>query len=1073
MLRDDSTAQKILYASPYDSDFFPKVYHDARFYHRWLTSDDDFKLTEQQIQLGVYFSPIAPVSSMALVHNTGTGKSNTVIQAALSMSSIPGSKPAYFLVPNNSIRSGFIDELLGRTWRDDEDGHSRAVFSRRITGDLFIDEDFRTFLNGLPEHQKERHCKVILDQYVSQYFELETQTRFLYLILGHEGRNLRPLSDEEVARRFSNRVIVVDEAHNNRNEGLFFKALDRVIRLAKNVRLILLTATPMVESADEICPLLNLLLLNDGFPESSFITPKVVAAFLDSSHEKHQEARAMFRNAMKGRISYVRGMDPRYFPIRVDEGVRIFDGLPDHRVVLCPLTGMQLEHYLRAMQREAFPNAEAGQTCNIWQTSRLCARVVMPPSLNLGRWSEAAGKNVWFGNITSKHWRYNVIDRISSKQRKIHDIVMNHNGPALLFSMHVEMGLKVNRTYFRANGAHLWSKKYPRATGKDQLLLFNIGGNTTSHHIRASLQALKSDAIRHERAIVTASPANARGVTLRHTQAVVLEEMEWDIPNREQIVGRAMRHHSHTLADGSPCNKVVHVYQLCATIEDGALDTISDQRFVRRYRNWLSNNREKLAEMGFIDDKTGRLLTIDERTLKNALLKDIGPAKILRFMKEHSLPLNLAMNYFPEEGDRYAGTRIHDYEQQPARVPIPNERFPSPPSAVPPIPKETYSHFVGVNSLFEFFVGHSVDLKGDLKRGFERLFSVRQCWPLATFLKQLSDLAGCSRQRSLLFLHESGAVRKTWALVNGWIIRRGQSSSDPVRRWQESPGVAGLTGLTPFGSLETLMKDAINVDLKFGVLATIEPTYSIPTQITREVISIQQRSDAVIAMKRGEAFCGIVGNTPDHPDSYQLKIMVYDEHQSLMTEAAKTRYRVPDLMRLVEQISGDVAMVRKSKSKINTSCRILEARLIESKRLFPWPADKTPSLYRLRCCAVKWNLDEVIATIDGIVQRLLQLEESLTVAPFVWLFVSLENRTSEACLEKAQSQIADRVNRIPNYVLRVLDRFHDVKPRSITEEQFKSIYTPWFHQWITTREATTLSKVHEAMMRHLENEVIV
>ena len=70
---------------------------------------------------------------------------------------------------------------------------------------------------------------------------------------------------------FSDTIFIIDEAHHIRITGENSKkiappVIERVIKDSDNVKLILLTATPMYNSQVEIIWLLNLLLQNDKKP---------------------------------------------------------------------------------------------------------------------------------------------------------------------------------------------------------------------------------------------------------------------------------------------------------------------------------------------------------------------------------------------------------------------------------------------------------------------------------------------------------------------------------------------------------------------------------------------------------------------------------------------------------------------------------------------------------------------------------------------------------------------------------------------------------------------------------------
>ena len=70
---------------------------------------------------------------------------------------------------------------------------------------------------------------------------------------------------------FSNRYMVIDEVHNIRDEQGSdmrdtVKTIEEVIRYSNNLRLVLLTATPMYNRVTEVLWILNMMLLNDNRP---------------------------------------------------------------------------------------------------------------------------------------------------------------------------------------------------------------------------------------------------------------------------------------------------------------------------------------------------------------------------------------------------------------------------------------------------------------------------------------------------------------------------------------------------------------------------------------------------------------------------------------------------------------------------------------------------------------------------------------------------------------------------------------------------------------------------------------
>ncbi len=176
---------------------------------------------------------------------------------------------------------------MGRIWVQSE-GEPKSLFVRQFTGDAFINAAMRETLNGLQtERAKDIQCKKIWEHQISRYFDLDTHTKFENFVLGIEGSKFTrvPASDEQIVQTFGRRIIVVDEAQYNRKEKRLFRALIRVITVCRKsgqpiAGLYLLTGTPMIESAEEICPLLNLMLFAEGYNEDYFVSPQVVKNYI-------------------------------------------------------------------------------------------------------------------------------------------------------------------------------------------------------------------------------------------------------------------------------------------------------------------------------------------------------------------------------------------------------------------------------------------------------------------------------------------------------------------------------------------------------------------------------------------------------------------------------------------------------------------------------------------------------------------------------------------------------------------------------------------------------------------------
>ena len=89
----------------------------------------------------------------------------------------------------------------------------------------------------------------------------------LYIVL-KKKRKYDLLRKKYINEIFSNRVLIVDEVHNLRSDNNTenkesLKKLEEIVNYTNNLRLILLSATPMYNNVSEILWFINILLSND------------------------------------------------------------------------------------------------------------------------------------------------------------------------------------------------------------------------------------------------------------------------------------------------------------------------------------------------------------------------------------------------------------------------------------------------------------------------------------------------------------------------------------------------------------------------------------------------------------------------------------------------------------------------------------------------------------------------------------------------------------------------------------------------------------------------------------------
>jgi len=1072
------------------ADFYGRVYHDARYYAGASTTraaahsreGGTFTLMEQQHQLPLFLSPVTGARTQYLYHGTGTGKSGTIALCALRYACV-NDKPVLFLVPNEHVKLEIEYEIMGREVTH-VDGKSKSVFVRKFLGDAFITEQMRASLNSLEtERAKDALCRKIWDEHVSRYFEVTTHTKFENAVLGDPiprpgSIPPAPMSQPALVECYDGRGIVVDEAHYMRKEKRLFQALMIVVRSCRISTLFLLTATPLIESADEICPLVNLMLAAERVPYC--LTPDVVRAYVMFGD---QRAEQILRWCFRGRISYVRGLDPRTFPKRVDCGEKIFADLPEHRVWSCYMEGRQAEAYFNAFMEEFAPNAEAGQRNDLWGTAREIARCYTLK--DMGRWTPTQKGRRWLANDQSEHWKSRRMVDLSAKHVQMHHIVTANQqqptGPVLVFSSNIEAGVRRHQAFFTANTFRPWSmgqNLYPFRSHVD------ISGQVAFGRARDAIKILKSDKnyLGELLKVVIASPRITTGITLRHFSVAILDEVHWTIGDREQIIGRMIRHGSHEHSSDPYCNKTVRVYVMCARIRPQSLETLNPV-MLKRLRAWIAKHEHALRSRGFLDEH-GNLYTVDERTLRVALERDREIAKVTRLMKEMMLPLNLAQNYFPDEGDEFRNTRLYEYMPDPARVPIPSDRYPSPCSEVPPVPTHTDNTFLNLDGWFRYVCSgsdecYNLDFCGNIRQAVLEALEQKKHWLISELLQHVAKCAHVTELEAALVISSlAKASRICIELSTGWVYLGVAGHFDPVYEWQQQEhDSSSFLPPPPVTNLHTVLREAnyVNIDDVLGKFQKRTPRIPIGQKIAAYCVLLSPSPDSTLYdITKTAPFCGVYDNTSDNPDEYQLKILtVKPDGKGTNKVSAHSKHDVDGLIGLVTEIDGDTGAVLESSHKKKAACDEISIRLEETGRLMPWDPEVDPTLLRALCIARAWELRDVIDTLAAISAQVIEALERLCVTlllgkhKIVLGADSLPTTQEDKFRTIVHEQLAERVASKGDYVLRVLDRLENKRPRNLSVDQYATALK-WYEENVINRFGEQLRQIRVQLRRAME-----
>jgi hypothetical protein len=345
---DDYEHQAGLYPDIEDPNFIPKLMRKKEFQESKQESvadvlargedkcatAEEFELSSVQKFLSRYLNPNTPYQSALVFHGVGVGKTCSAVTICESYLEQFSGRKVFVVAPPN-IQAGFKRTLFDIQSMKTEDGINHH---RGCTGDLYLE------LSGMSiEKDPEVVVKKVTKQMDARYdfFGYYSFYNYIYKL---QNKVSAGITDEAILRErinkvfrkeFSNRVIVIDEAHNLRDNPFekeedntdsptlqdksdassgkkLTPLLKRVLETAENVTLLLMTATPMYNSYEEIVFLLNLLLLNDKRPilDIDEIFDRKAQSFLPGGRELLGAIASTY-------VSFMRGENPLSFPLRL------------------------------------------------------------------------------------------------------------------------------------------------------------------------------------------------------------------------------------------------------------------------------------------------------------------------------------------------------------------------------------------------------------------------------------------------------------------------------------------------------------------------------------------------------------------------------------------------------------------------------------------------------------------------------------------------------------------------------------------------------------------------------------
>jgi hypothetical protein len=660
------------------------------------STETEFKITPVQRFIANFLSPKTPYNSALLYHSVGVGKTQAAIQVAEGfLEKFPRKK--ILIVAPGTIQSGFYRNIFDINRVAIGSADNEPNVANQGTGDLYM-----RLTGTIYERNKATIERKVIEAIRRRYsfFGYLAFRNYIRKVIerrvGKQTAGKTRQIEEALRNEFSGRVLIVDEAHHLRDDAAATEEdeetdtagaggkkdvedtnagsklapyLKQVLTATDGMKLILMTATPMYNTAKEIITLLNFLLMNDK--RQTLVESQLFDA-QGSLRAGSSAAKRLLHRAASSYISFMRGENPRTFPVRLTPNPRIINmvstyptidpsgrhAIPEEDrkamvslpLVASELSGDTLTKMLEVIDEEISPEAAESGRFGIRIRDRLiqAGNFLFPVGVDEESIGEAGFNNTFrkegkgigikfrCKDGVSADWLASEnIGEFSPKAATVLDSVRGSKGVCFLYSRFVPTGALSLALALEANGYTLVGRAEPlfadgiQSPGGRQCALCpnkERGHAATGHSFVAAKYVLltgneeispkNSDAIAAARAtenkdgrnvkVVIGSQVAAEGVDLRFVREIHIFDSWYHLNKTDQVIGRGIRFCSHSLLPREERNATIFLH--CVTFPGGS-----------------DSSRE----------------TIDLYSYRQALKKAKQIGEVSRELKTHALDCNL------------------------------------------------------------------------------------------------------------------------------------------------------------------------------------------------------------------------------------------------------------------------------------------------------------------------------------------------------------------------------------------------------------------------------------------------
>jgi superfamily II DNA or RNA helicase len=583
---DADFAQHLLALQEYQIFAMPKsnTIHSMEEYNERVLQACRFEKTSYQHLMHHYLSYRSPYRGLLLFHGLGVGKTCSAITIAEGLigDAFLKDEPNVWVVLSNTLKDSFEGQVF----------NTATLMDPATIMDQCTQDTYRRMVHGVKDTEK-----------MAKNIQGIIKARYRFFTYEKFAKEIARLErDGKLAGKIQNKVLIVDEAHNLRaNESEKDTAL-AVMKFAqhggKNNRIVLLSATPMYNEAEELLWLLNVLLMND-LKDPAAVKARMPRSLFDKSGQQLQDLPKL-RELCARYVSYIRGTNPFTFAARFSperNGIPVLraswtdavrDGIVATELGAAQKAAMPKIEKSDVSQMQAanvcYPLEGGGAKIGEKGFERVFTQVDGDKPIQVRYSSAWTGREPFYPDNIGTH---------ASKIARVCQFVQKAEGIVIIYSQFVwsgvvPMAIALEHLGFRRYGARGLLERprlvddpvrYPGIPFPSYCVLSSDPSIMGDTNIKTLVQQVNTDNAHGEKIkVIVITPVAGEGLNFKNIREVHILDPWYHLNRLDQVIGRAIRNCSHIglpvpernvtvflhAGVGGPTSPDLHAYEIAA-----------------------------------------------------------------------------------------------------------------------------------------------------------------------------------------------------------------------------------------------------------------------------------------------------------------------------------------------------------------------------------------------------------------------------------------------------------------------------------------------------------------------------